>query len=1728
MSQFPKIDHPLVHNGTSQVERLLDILQPESFKLDDRSIKDFIVSSHQYAKLLCYYNYCNEPEGDWTAFWEVEGLTFLAVLSEIDLSAIEKGYFDLTIELAKELEVFDNSSDPNAVDPTATFNKRFLRYLAQLAERIQNTWKLLPDDSQLKKEIEAIIKKDTLNDVEQLQTALINLIAWHKAADPNLNHERYHTFFSAHWGLPDQKSYDFIKPNLVYSKADFDHLLKVFLRALRKIKMRANHWFDQELAEPSLHQPHIALFLTFLNLFRHAQNSLNALTEKQLDFYYEKVLCIQRKEEVPDEVYLLFELAKDFNNFLVEEGSLTLAGKDQTGKQLAYETIEDWVISKTQIAELKSTYLGLEENGGYLAASETANSGDGIGGPFNPPDLIRWRGLGDDANRPLPDLGFAIATPQLILKEGQRKIALEVIVNQTAFQHLTAEHFELEISTEEEMMTLYRKGDPELAKVLGAGTFDLSSRVCKSEGCFAEMEAARRMVADFTADVGVYVEKTKGNAEVETIYTKADTVNPLLEEAVKENAFFLIKNFTEELEKYDNTVAGEPEAQEAGALFFKRAYTYWTLAKTFAPPASTESLLENPTTLIPKSLGGEIKYFKLRELYDFLLQDLRKAMVLLPIPTSAELADRTKIYKPVAAAFTGRVVMEMGLFAQAKTLLDEVVNLGIYSFAEEYTGLYSDPNHIETLLWLRDDCTTGQSAAHYGLYNYNDPKGEVSDKRVMAASAVLARLYTGQGDDLRINFFQEVSASQDPLFPEIAVDRLWCNKYYQGGERGIPLFRYSEVLFNKAVCEIQLGNEQEGVDLINLFRTRAGLFSLTSVDFSEVLNERFREFSFEGDRRDFLQSFQEQIPSRSDGTRLPWDSPRLYFKMASVESFNDCCEAGDIKATFDLDIPNDFPPIVHLEEDNYLSQATKWPYLKIKLRKNFPQMTEAYRIMKEAQLKRICVHVEAYGIRENLIVQNDRGVYNGNEEFFPFGASPKIGNQFYLGSAEVFQKKLDCLDLHFDWIDPPNLGKYYKEYEKYYSIPNPQINVAFQDKATLPQKQREKAVTASAVGGIPSEINLSAVANGVSGLVTDPDGNPLVGLTISVKGDANTGTVTGLQGEYFINVSKPETILVFSYTGYADVETQILQNTVINVVMGLGVGSKQFALANRGEMIYDFELNPAISTRDVRVQHVERYLATNARGVIRISLQESDFLHDEYYRLSGAVAIDPDSIPASIPNVPYTPATNGISLDYCSTQKIYDCCGEADGIDQFFHLEPFAGVHELPLKRPKDNCLDMVEGFKQPSFNPECMNFAKGNLYIGLSDFTPGENLSLLIQTLEGTEKDFTKLPPKIVWSHLTENNKWIPFGSGEILKDSTEGLTKTGLVQLTTSSAMVKKNTLFNDELHWIRISAHEELDNGDGDATSILALPDIISIRSQGIIARFKNQENETSHLANPLPKGTISKLVVKQTEVKTIEQPFESFGGRLPENGPEFYRRVSERLRHKDRAVTIWDYEHLLLEQFSKIHRAKCISHSNANTAQAPGYVMVAVIPDISQRSGILKAEPRFSFGDLEEMEDFLRSKTNLFVATDNYLQVLNPNYEPVRLKFNVKFKDGVDEVYHRTLLNEELNIFLAPWLNDVQSPIPFGSPLALSKIIYFIEGKEYVEGIANFHAFHYCDSLQASDCSKDDPVQGSSIVPGTAASVLTAYVKKDKTPNDIDHCIRIVSDLCNPSSVKAEPC
>jgi hypothetical protein len=69
----------------------------------------------------------------------------------------------------------------------------------------------------------------------------------------------------------------------------------------------------------------------------------------------------------------------------------------------------------------------------------------------------------------------------------------------------------------------------------------------------------------------------------------------------------------------------------------------------------------------------------------------------------------------------------------------------------------------------------------------------------------------------------------------------------------------------------------------------------------------------------------------------------------------------------------------------------------------------------------------------------------------------------------------------------------------------------------------------------------------ITGKVTDNStSEPLPGVNIVIEG-TTLGTVTNTEGNYTIEVSKPEAVLVFSYVGYTLERVPVGANSVINV-----------------------------------------------------------------------------------------------------------------------------------------------------------------------------------------------------------------------------------------------------------------------------------------------------------------------------------------------------------------------------------------------------------------------------------------------------------------------------------------------------------------------------------------------------------------------------------------------------
>ncbi len=93
-------------------------------------------------------------------------------------------------------------------------------------------------------------------------------------------------------------------------------------------------------------------------------------------------------------------------------------------------------------------------------------------------------------------------------------------------------------------------------------------------------------------------------------------------------------------------------------------------------------------------------------------------------------------------------------------------------------------------------------------------------------------------------------------------------------------------------------------------------------------------------------------------------------------------------------------------------------------------------------------------------------------------------------------------------------------------------------------------------------LSLSISAQSITGTVTGDDGEPLIGVNVTVK-DTSTGTITDFNGAYEIACNSDD-ILHFSYIGYTDQDVAVDGRTVVDVVMSEGVALNEVVVTALG------------------------------------------------------------------------------------------------------------------------------------------------------------------------------------------------------------------------------------------------------------------------------------------------------------------------------------------------------------------------------------------------------------------------------------------------------------------------------------------------------------------------------------------------------------------------------------
>ncbi len=176
-----------------------------------------------------------------------------------------------------------------------------------------------------------------------------------------------------------------------------------------------------ELEATSSTSPHLALFITFLKLLGNAQEHLNGITKRHLDFYYKTILQLKPRAEQEDNVAVLFEPEKNVAQVKVPSGTILPAGKDATGKDIFFKTTDELIVNKAKIASIKTLLLKKDNNNVYKMYKADDATTENI--VESESEIKSWIPFGI-TNNTATTIGFAVSSPLLNLPEGKRRVTL--------------------------------------------------------------------------------------------------------------------------------------------------------------------------------------------------------------------------------------------------------------------------------------------------------------------------------------------------------------------------------------------------------------------------------------------------------------------------------------------------------------------------------------------------------------------------------------------------------------------------------------------------------------------------------------------------------------------------------------------------------------------------------------------------------------------------------------------------------------------------------------------------------------------------------------------------------------------------------------------------------------------------------------------------------------------------------------------------------------------------------------------------------------------------------------------------------------------------------------------------------------------------------------------------------------------------------------------------------
>ncbi|PHM29685.1 hypothetical protein [Xenorhabdus budapestensis] len=348
-------------------------------------------------------------------------------------------------------------------------------------------------------------------------------------------------------------------------------------------------------------------------------------------------------------------------------------------------------------------------------------------------------------------------------------------------------------------------------------------------------------------------------------------------------------------------------------------------------------------------------------------------------------------------------------------------------------------------------------------------------------------------------------------------------------------------------------------------------------------------------------------------------------------------------------------------------------------------------------------------------------------------------------------------------------------------------------------------------------------------------------------------------------------------------------------------------------------------------------------------------------------------------------------------------------------------------------------------------------LYLGITDVEPGQTLSLYWK-LKSPQQ-----PKKVSWYYLNNKNQWATLDAW--VNDETQHLYQDGIWQVVLPADASAQSTRMPTGRHWLKavvvIPTHEG---------SWGKKPWLYGLIYNAMTATLVNVNSiSDSHFLTPLLADTIQRPVEPMVVVASINQPWPSWNGRVPESYSAFFERGAQHLSHRNRALTWGNMATLLKERYVSIFDVKYPSNDELTRVPALKKQQLTIIPANRYNDSDDPLRPVLNPARLQEMAEWLQQKGSPWAE----IEISNPQYVKVIINYQVIFKPDVNEDFGYRQLRQQISETYMPWSVDERRPVMLNNSINYYQLLATIQQQPLVARVT-------CLTLRRSDAAKDSDI------------------------------------------------